>query len=36
MWVHFYPVTMERYREIEAEAKSGAYRVEYRERGAAR
>lgn len=36
MWVHFYPVTMERYREIEAEAQSGAYRVEYREKGAAR
>ena len=31
MWVRFYPVSMERYREIEAAARRGAYRIEYRE-----
>ncbi|MCR5346935.1 MAG: 5-oxoprolinase subunit PxpB [Fretibacterium sp.] len=35
MWVRFYPVTMERYREIESEARAGTYRIEYRQRGAA-
>jgi len=34
MWVHFYPVTMERYREIERQAKEGTYKIEYRHKGA--
>ncbi len=34
MWVHFYPVTMERYKEIEAAAKAGTYKIEYRRKGA--
>lgn len=34
MWVHFYPVSMERFKEIEAEAKAGTYSIEYREKGA--
>ena len=32
MWVCFYPVTLERYREIESQAKAGAYKIEYRQR----
>ncbi len=34
MWVHFYPVSMERYKEIEAQAKAGTYKIEYRQKGA--
>ena len=34
MWVCFYPVTLERYREIESQAKAGTYQIEYRQRGA--
>ena len=33
MRVRFYPVDMERYKEIEAQAKSGIYQIEYRHRG---
>ena len=33
MWVHFYPVDMERYKEIEEQAKSGVYKIEYKKRG---
>ena len=34
MWVCFYPVSMDRYREIEAQAKTGEYAIEYRQKGA--
>ncbi len=34
MWVHFYPVTMERYKEIQSAVKNGSYKVEYRKKGA--
>ena len=34
MWVRFYPVDLDRYREIEAQARAGAYKVEYREKEA--
>ena len=33
MWVCFYPVNMERYKEIEAQAKTGEYKIEYRQKG---
>lgn len=33
MWVHFYPVDMERYKEIEGQAKRGVYKIEYKKRG---
>ncbi len=33
MWVHFYPVDMARYKEIEEQAKSGLYKIEYKQRG---
>lgn len=32
MWVHFYSVDMARYREIETQAKTGDYSIEYRQR----
>lgn len=32
LWVKFYAVTKERYAEIQAQMKSGAYRIEYAER----
>lgn len=32
MWVRFYPVDLDRYHEIEAQAKAGTYAIEYRER----
>ena len=32
MWVKFYPVSMERYREIEEQAKTGSYKIEYGQR----
>ena len=35
MWVCFYPVDMKRYKEIEQQAKSGEYKIEYKQRGAA-
>ena len=34
MWVKFYPVDMSRYNEISEQAKSGVYKIEYRQRGA--
>ena len=34
MWVCFYPVDMKRYKEIEAQAKSGEYKIEYKQREA--
>ena len=34
MWVCFYPVTMERYKEIEEQVKTGEYKIEYRQKGA--
>ncbi|MCR4818155.1 MAG: 5-oxoprolinase subunit PxpB [Fretibacterium sp.] len=34
MWVCFYPVSMERYQEIESQAKAGTYKIEYRQREA--
>ena len=33
MWVHFYPVDMSRYKEIQEQAKSGLYKIEYKQRG---
>ncbi|MBQ4470094.1 MAG: 5-oxoprolinase subunit PxpB [Synergistaceae bacterium] len=35
MWVKFYPVDMARYEEIQEQANSGAYKIEYRQRGSA-
>ena len=35
MWVKFYPVDMARYEEIQEQANSGAYKIEYRQRGTA-
>lgn len=34
MWVCFYPVDMNRYKEIEQQAKSGEYKIEYKQREA--
>lgn len=32
MWVRFYPVSMDRYREIEKQSKDGSYKIEYGQR----
>ncbi|MBQ7578217.1 MAG: 5-oxoprolinase subunit PxpB [Synergistaceae bacterium] len=34
MWVKFYPVDMSRYNEISEQAKTGVYKIEYRQKGA--
>lgn len=34
MWVKFYPVNMTRYLEIQEQAKTGAYKIEYVQKGA--
>ncbi|MBQ9565228.1 MAG: 5-oxoprolinase subunit PxpB [Synergistaceae bacterium] len=36
MWVRFYPVDMDRYKAIESQARSGAYKIEYQQKGAGR
>lgn len=35
MYVHFYPVSMERWNEIHEQVKTGEYQIEYKERGEA-
>lgn len=35
MWVKFYPVDMARYQQIQEQVKSGAYKIEYTQRGTA-